>query len=214
MGDHVNTKIEVNDAMLRNRDYTLMLDKSGSMAEPLNATQSRWKGVEEAAIGLANKLTTLADKGFAMYLFSSKFHRTEGVDAAKVKQVFAENEPNGGTNLAEALDDALNNYFYRKEKGQAKPNGEIIAVMTDGRPDNEEQVAKVIVKATKKMDRDEELGISFIQVGNDAHATAYLKRLDDHLESEGAKFDIVNAITLDDMGDQNLTDVLVKALTE
>jgi hypothetical protein len=64
------------------------------------------------------------------------------------------------------------------------------------------------------MDRDEELAISFIQVGADPDATKFLKVLDDELQSAGAKFDIVDTLTIDDMEDMTLTEVLLNAITD
>lgn len=202
------------EAQLKDRDYTLLIDKSGSMGEHDAPKGSRWDYCQEATLGLANKINTLDPDGITVIAFSSKFQRYENVTPAKVKQVFTENEPNGGTDMAGALKAALENYFDRKKAGTTKANGEMFLVVTDGVPDDEEAVAKVIVNATKKIDRDEEIGISFIQVGKDSHASAYLKRLDDHLTKEGAKYDIVNTLTIEEMGDKSLTDVLIAALDD
>jgi hypothetical protein len=73
---------------------------------------------------------------------------------------------------------------------------------------------KVIIDASRLMDRDEELAISFIQVGSDATATRFLKALDDDLQSAGAKFDIVDTVTLDDMEGMTLTEVLLNAIAD
>ena len=64
------------------------------------------------------------------------------------------------------------------------------------------------------MERDEELAISMIQVGNDTQATRFLKALDDELEGVGAKFDIVDTITIDEMEDYTLSEVLLKAIND
>jgi hypothetical protein len=64
------------------------------------------------------------------------------------------------------------------------------------------------------MERDEELAISLIQVGNDATATRFLKALDDELQGAGAKFDIVDTITLDDMENLTLAEVLLNAVND
>jgi hypothetical protein len=64
------------------------------------------------------------------------------------------------------------------------------------------------------MEKDEELAISMIQVGADAQATKFLKALDDQLQGVGAKFDICDTITLDDLEDMSLTDVLMNAITD
>jgi hypothetical protein len=73
---------------------------------------------------------------------------------------------------------------------------------------------KVIIEASRQMDRDEELAISFVQVGSDPQATKFLKILDDELQGVGAKFDIVDTVTIDDMEDMTLTEVLLNAITD
>jgi 5,10-methylene-tetrahydrofolate dehydrogenase/methenyl tetrahydrofolate cyclohydrolase len=87
-------------------------------------------------------------------------------------------------------------------------------VITDGEPDDRKAVIQVIIAASQKMDRDEELAISFIQVGADPTATQYLKLLDDDLEKVGAKFDIVDTVTIDDMADMSLLEVLLNAIVD
>ena len=64
------------------------------------------------------------------------------------------------------------------------------------------------------MERDEELAISVIQVGTDAQATKFLKALDDQLQGVGAKFDICDTVTLDDLEDMSLADVLMNAIND
>ena len=79
----------------------------------------------------------------------------------------------------------------------------MILVVTDGESDDGKAVMKVIIETSRPMDRDEELGISFIQVGTDGNTTRCLKILDDELQSAGAKFDICNKITMEDMEDMS-----------
>ena len=201
--------------MLENRDYTLIIDKSGSMATPdQKGGRSRWVAAQESTIALASKCEQFDPDGITIYLFSGKFKRYDDVTTAKVSQIFQENDPAGTTNLAGVLQDALNNYFQRKAAGNTKPNGETILVITDGEPDDRKAVFEVIIQATRQMEKDEELAISMIQVGADAQATKFLKALDDQLQSVGAKFDICDTITLDDLEDMSLTDVLMNAITD
>ena len=134
--------------------------------------------------------------------------------STRVSQIFTENEPGGRTDLAGVLQDATNNYFQRKAAKQTKLNGETILVVTDGEPDDRKTVMKVIIEASRRLDKDEELAISFIQIGNDAGATRFLKILDDDLQSAGAKFDIVDTVTMDDMEDMTLREVLLNAIVD
>lgn len=200
---------------MKDRDYTLILDKSGSMSTPDQPSgRTRWQAAEESTLALARKCEQFDPDGITVYLFSSRFKRYDDVTSAKVEQIFMENDPVGTTNLAAVLEDAIQNYVQRKAAGQTKPNGETILVITDGEPDDRRAVMEVIIAGTQHMDRDEELAISFIQVGTDAGATKFLKALDDQLGSVGAKFDICDTITMDDMADLSLAEVLMNAIAD
>jgi uncharacterized protein with von Willebrand factor type A (vWA) domain len=201
--------------MMSDRDYTLIIDKSGSMSTPDQVGgRSRWEIAQESTLALARKAEQFDPDGITVYVFSGRFKRYDDVTSAKVAQIFLENDPAGTTNLAGVLQDAINNYFQRKAAGKTKPNGETILVITDGEPDDRKAVFEVIINATRQMERDEELAISLIQVGSDAQATKFLKALDDQLQSVGAKFDICDTVTLDDLEDMSLVDVLSNAITD
>ncbi|WP_016952061.1 VWA domain-containing protein [Anabaena sp. PCC 7108] len=201
--------------MLENRDYTLIIDHSASMAKPSEkGDTSRWLSLQESAFALARKCEEFDPDGITVYLFSRKFERFDYVTSAKVKQIFEECIPADTTNLVGVLQDAINNYFTRKAAGKSKPNGEIILVITDGRQDDKQAVCEVIINATHKMEHEKELGISIIQVGNDPQATKFLKALDDQLQSIGAKFDICDTVALDDLENMSLVDVLINAIND
>jgi hypothetical protein len=201
--------------MLENRDYTLIIDKSGSMATPdQKGGKSRWATAQESIISLAKKCEQFDHDGITVYVFSHQFQRYDYVTSAKVRQIFEENYPTGTSNLGSVLQDAINNYFHRKAVGKTKPNGETILVITDGEPDDRQAVFEIIIRATQKMEKDQELGISMIQVGSDPKATKFFKALDDQLQSVGAKFDICDTVTLDDLEDMSLAEVLMNAITD
>lgn len=202
--------------LLKGRDYTLIVDKSGSMGfnsdTPSGAT--RWKAAQEATLGLAAKISELDADGITFYAFNSQYKRHENVTAASVANLWNEHEPNGGTQLAAVLTHAFDSYFARRSAGTAKPNGETILVVTDGQPEDGNAVRTAIVAATNKMTRDEELSVSFIQVGKDREATAFLSHLDNELKGAGAKYDIVDAMSIEEMGTRSLTDVLLSSITD
>ena len=207
-------KLAKQSHMLDKRDYTLIIDKSGSMSNiDRGTTKSRWEIVKESTLALARKCDQLDPDGITVYLFSGKFKRFDHVSAAKVEQIFQENDPMGGTNLTSVLQDAINQFFQRKKAGQSKA-GETILVITDGEPDDRRSVFEVIIEATRRLSSDEELAISFIQVGSDTSATDFLKSLDDKLQSIGANYDIVDTITLSDMEDMTLAEVLLSAIND
>ncbi len=200
--------------MLDKRDYTLIIDKSGSMsATDSGNNKSRWEIIKESTLALARKCDQIDPDGITVYLFSGKFKRYDHVSAAKVEQIFQENEPMGGTNLTAVLQDAVNNFFQRKKAGEVK-TGETILIITDGEPDDRRSVFEVIIEATKRMTTDEELALSFIQVGSDRNATDFLKALDDKFQGIGAAFDIVDTVTIADMEDMTISEVLLSAIND
>ena len=202
-------------SIVDDRDYTLIIDKSGSMSiNDQPGGKTRWDAAQESTLALARKCEQFDPDGITVYLFSGRFRRYDNVTSDKVSQVYQENEPMGRTDLASVLQDAIADYLNRKASGEAKPNGETILVITDGEPDDRKAVMRVIIEASRQLDRDEELAISLIQVGNDRKATEFLKALDDQLESAGAKFDIVDTVTIDDMEDMTLAEVLLNAITD
>ncbi len=199
---------------MENRDYTLIIDKSGSMSTPDQpGGRSRWDAAQESTLALARKCEQFDPDGITVYLFSSRFKRYDNVNSSKVAQIFQENDPAGTTNLAAVLQDAANNYFQKKAAGQTK-TGETIVVITDGEPDDRKGVMRAIIEASRQMERDEELAISMIQVGSDATASRFLKALDDELQGAGAKFDICDTVTMDDMADMTLAEVLLNAVSD
>ena len=100
------------------------------------------------------------------------------------------------------------------ENAGASPKKDLILILTDGEPDGgtKPAIAKTIIEQANSQDADDDCTICFIQLGNDAGATAFLKSLDDDLK--GAKFDIVDAITAEDVYKApSLAHVLKAAIT-
>ncbi len=203
------------DSRIENRDYTLMIDKSSSMATSDGPDgKTRWQIAQESTLALAKKCEEIDPDGITVYVFSGRFRRYDNVTSDKVTKVYEENEPMGQTDLAAVLQDGLNNYFERKAAGTAQANGETFLIITDGEPTDRRPVMSLIIDASQNLDREDELGISFIQVGTDKKATRFFKALDDELQGAGAKFDIVDTVTVDDMKGMSLTDVLLNALID
>ena len=201
---------------LSNRDFTLMIDKSASMSyTDVKGFRDRWHAVQETTKGIARKLDQYDPDGITLYTFSGGFKRYDNVTPSKVDQVFAENEPCGSTNLHLALADAFSHWKKRKASGDLK-GGETIVIITDGEPTDEEAVVKEIKAVTKVMDNDEELAIAVFQIGQDTGAKAYLQRLDDALPDEGAKFDVVDTKTFEQLesGEVSITEALIAAIDD
>jgi hypothetical protein len=201
---------------LKDRDYVLILDKSGSMGAENDTPsgQTRWEEAKESTLAIAQHCQKLDPDGITVVPFAGSFKVYESTTPDKVKEVFNENEPMGNTYLAAPLKATFESYLKRKSAGQVKSHGEITLVVTDGCPQDADQVAKEITAFTKKLDRDAEYGICFLQIGRDAHATKFLTSLDNDLESHGAKFDIVTTKTIEEVEKNGLTATLLSALND
>jgi uncharacterized protein YegL len=196
---------------IENRDYTLILDRSGSMSTGDCNGKTRWQAARESTEAIASKISTVDQDGITLYTFSGSHKRYDNVTPDKVTQVFKETDPMGTTNLAAVLKDAFNDWEKRKKAGSLK-EGDTILVVTDGEPDDKKAVADTIKAITQKMDADSELSVAFFQIGRDTGARDYLRSLDDGLT--GAKFDIVDAKSFDELENMSLTEALIAAIED
>lgn len=172
-------------------DFIACIDASGSMGETdMPGGRSRWQYMQETATAFCRDLGALDSDGIDVVLFSgASVDSFTGVTADKVKEIFAARGPRGSTPLAEALTAA----FKLAGKSDKK---DFVIVFTDGVPDDAKAAENVIRERSNKSETDDEITVLFVQVGRDASATAYLRKLDDDLK--GAKFDIVDAKTIDE----------------
>lgn len=199
---------------LEGRDFSIVVDRSGSMSAGNGNGQTRWQAAQEGAVALARKCSQFDPDGIEVIMFATKAVKFSDQSPEKVDQLFKEHDPMGSTNLTEALNVFFAGYFERKKTGTAKAKGEIAVFITDGEPNDRNTAATAIINATKMLEREDELGMTFIQVGDDPGATDFLTYLDDDLEKLGAKFDIVDTIKMQDCEDMPLTQVLINALED
>ena len=201
---------------LSSYDIIIAIDKSGSMANAGAHGKSRWEEAQETVLALAKKADTFDTDGITVIPFANTHKVYNGVTADKVAQVFAENEPNGGTDTASVLSTIFAAYQDAKKvlQDQAKPI--LVVVVTDGEPNDREAVKTVLREFAKGLTDNgagdtDEAGILFLQVGNDPQAKAFLTELDDSLN---ARFDIVDTKTMDELEGISLTDALLQALDD
>jgi hypothetical protein len=109
------------------------------------------------------------------------------------------------------LKDAVEFDTVNEDGSRARP--ETILVITDGMPDSQEEVERVIIEATKdKMSRQEDLSITIVQIGDDPDATAWLKELDNGLVEKGARFDIVDVISHEQMKAMDFVTIIKRSV--
>jgi Mg-chelatase subunit ChlD len=182
--------IETATATLSEYDFIVVVDKSGSMGEEDMNGRSRWEHMQETAVAFTRDICKIDSDGIGVVLFSGASIVVEdNCDVSKIKDIFAANRPGGSTPLHSALTEAL------KLAGKSSKK-DFVIVFTDGVPDDGAKAADVIRRQANSQETDDACTILFVQVGHDAGASKYLKSLDDDLK--GAKFDIVDAKTIDE----------------
>jgi hypothetical protein len=197
---------------LQQRDYTLIIDQSESMGIVEAGGKTRWELIQDATLALATQCEQFDPDGLTIYLFADRFTRYDNVTCAIVPRIFDENKPSGKTYLTPVLKHATDSYFMRRATGYSQLNGETIIVITAGEVMSHQGVKDVIINAANQLQRDEEMAISLIQVGDNPQVTQFFRVLDNELLQAGAKFDICDTLTLTNMAKISLTDVLLNAI--
>lgn len=220
------TKVHNDMERLKDREVVLIVDKSHSMlvqdcqssektggeAAAEGTPISRWQWCKEQILDMAQKADGTLPKRFRVVAFSGDSTVYDNVDPPGVNMIFEENRPAGPTCADRALKDQLDSYFTEREaRGKVRPL--TIAMITDGCPDNPSRFKYEIVDATQKMSGPHEISITILQVGHDERATKLLSDLR-KLTSHSAKFDIVNAVSFEQLQQEGLVKALADSVGE
>lgn len=205
--DEVKFFSDINRAVPR--QYTLIVDRSGSMSSSRWFSGSRWAEAERAVGHLAPHITKWDPDGVTCFFFSGSHKMYDNIKSSEdVKSMFKAERPSGGTNLSGVLDAAFAEHFKRGGED------ETILVITDGQPNDPAATKRSIIRAANRIKRNEQLSVSFIQVGDDAGATEFLDGLDDDLVRQGAKFDIVDTVTCKEMQGLSFSQLVEKSILD
>jgi hypothetical protein len=175
---------------------------------------SRWQWCREQTLQLAKKTKIALPNGLTIVLFAKNFITYNRADISSIETIFADNKPDGSTDAATALNSQMEAYFTRKSNLGGKTKPLLIAIISDGCPDDLASFCRVIVKATQHMTQPDEISITFLQVGNDSRAVYLLKQLKNGLLDQNAKFNIVNIISFPELNKIGLQQALVDVTTK
>ena len=206
------------DDLLKDRDYTIIIARSGVSRERNHPWFSEWVNAQASLIDLAKKCQEFDPDGLTIYEVSSFLIKYEHTTVNQLAEILQENNRldqviGTDVNVVEALNDAFKNYFTRKENGELKPKGEIIIVVLDQHGiDGIGDIQTLIIKSTQQMEKNDELGLTFIQIGDDQITRNFMTGLDDYLIQVGAKFDIVDTKYWHEVKRQSVTQFLVDAI--
>lgn len=232
------TKLQRNGRPLSDYDIEFILDRSYSMGEkdPSTNGATRWESGRKLLLETATACQEIDDDGISVTIFDDEIITKENTTLEVVSDIFKKTFPRNTTDTAGAVGSRLKAYFARRDgttatkktggflgmggktitetkQPAARVKPVILLVYTDGVPNSERALQNVIVEATTKMQSRDEIAIVFIQAGNNNAATKFLVSLDNNLESQGAKFDIVSCITVQKAMQMTIEQLLTAALT-
>ncbi|MBX9938711.1 MAG: VWA domain-containing protein [Candidatus Obscuribacterales bacterium] len=176
---------------LHERSLVFMIDKSASMdTRDCPGGLSRWQWCKQhiGEIYLADN--GLLANDISIVTFDSQFRSFRNCSAGQLSTVFQDIAPDGETNMAQALQESLD--LLRRPLESGKPA--LIAIISDGRPTDAENLKKVIIDRVNSLSDPKLLSIVFIEVGT---PEKYLKELDTELVPKGAKADVVTVMPME-----------------
>jgi uncharacterized protein YegL len=220
-------------------DLALVIDRSASMTYRLNQknasvkqvydenepsldrgatrdpaeTITRWEWCRNQSANLANQIKKVLPSGLKISMFSNMFNSYTNVDGGKVETLFNEVEPSGGTQVSKVLQHHFDEYFARRDAGGGNTKPLLLALITDGAPEDACNAKEAIINATKQMKTSDEILVAILQVGNDRRAPKILASLDRDLVEQHAKFDIVEVKSFEEIRRLGLAKTLGNLVT-
>ncbi|KAI0751078.1 hypothetical protein C8Q80DRAFT_1307944 [Daedaleopsis nitida] len=169
--------------LLRGYNTVIIVDDSGSMAG------SRWKEARSALGMLASLAAEYDADGIDIFFLNDDKEGRDIKSAEAVFRLFDSVTPSGRTPIGMKLHEVLSPYLDSLDRAAKKPRNQRpkpvnYLIVTDGVPTDDPE--SVIIAAAKRLDAGNhyisQVGIQFVQIGNDSIATRYLDKLDSQLE--------------------------------
>ncbi|KAA1073704.1 hypothetical protein PGT21_023052 [Puccinia graminis f. sp. tritici] len=183
-------------AILARYDTVLLIDDSALMSQ-----QNRWNEAAVAVAGLADTLVKYDSDGIDVYFMNSDEHLCNATSAAEVTQLFRTVQPVGQSTPTDVrIEELLGVYLNRLEEARATNRAPIkplnLIVITNGEGDDPDTLAHALAGFSDRLDLGRfpltQLGVQFVQIGDERDATRFLQALDNELKSElGGRRDII-----------------------
>ncbi|EGK88546.1 hypothetical protein D0A34_18220 [Microcoleus vaginatus PCC 9802] len=205
--------------LLEDRDYTIIIARSDASRNPQHPWYEEWVEAQASLIDLAKKCQEFDSDGITLYEASTPMWKYKNSTVGRLAEILQRQntEPDSAkptaTNLEEALKASFSDYFANKTDGKGKKGAIIVAVL-DEKPEQVAAVAEIIVSAANKIEKDEEIGVSFIQIGDDLETREFLTDLDTNLQGRGARFDIVDTKFWHEIKRSSVVQFLIGAIND
>ncbi|MEG4807587.1 hypothetical protein QUA82_08205 [Microcoleus sp. F8-D3] len=205
--------------LLEDRDYTIIIARSDASRDPQHSWYQEWIEAQASLIDLAKKCQEFDSDGITVYEASTPLWKYKNSKVARLAEILQRQntEPDSAKpaviNLEEALKETFSDYFASKTNHRGKKGAIIVAVL-DRTPENTAAVTEILVSAANTIDKDEEIGVSFIQIGDDLKTREFLTDLDTNLQGRGARFDIVDTKFWHEIKRSSVVQFLIGAIND
>jgi hypothetical protein len=195
-------------------DIELILDITGSMNDhDGTGNMSKFEWCHEQVRTLAQKLAPYK-KTFTITTFNTSYDTQSSCDPGRVEQIYSSIKPIGGTDLVDPLM-ARCEACLERQRGSGQP--QLIAIISDGLPNvpkDPKVVNRALVEFSQRLTKPGEITITFLQIGDTFDGRDFCLDLDENLTNEGAKYDMVNTKTFDQLKNEGIVDALLDAVRE
>jgi hypothetical protein len=196
--------------ILSRRNVAVVVDRSTSMKEDdCPGDTSRWEWCQNQAQFFTRQTAGVLNNGITLALFSRDYDIYPNVTVDQVRNIFSRTKCKMGTKPERPLRAILGSYLSGP---MSKPLS--IAVVSDGEPNDPEDLAQLITETTWRMNNPDQISITFLQVGTEHDGTKILNALDNHLVRQGAKYDIVDYKNFYDLQRMGLMGAIVASVHE
>lgn len=169
---------------LRKYDTVFIVDDSDSMAG------LRWKTTAKVLAEIASIAVKYDGDGVDVRFLNKDLEDKERLNldsSEKVMKLFRNVTPTGPTPTADVLWTELKQYLDKlRENGDRKRLN--LIVLTDGEPDDVQEVEEVIVEYANQLKELRahplQVGVQFVQIGGDEAASKFLRSLDNELKTK------------------------------
>jgi hypothetical protein len=192
--------------MFANHDLAIIVDRSGSMAtKDCPGGLSRWQWCSVQASDLA-EAAAQASSSINVMFFNNKLDIFENVRPQNLPTLFNNYSPSGGTILGAPLVAQLDRYFAKRSKPL------IVVVITDGLPQDYNDLSAIILDASDSLHYVGEVTISFLLIGNQVDAPQLRAWLG---EREGGSVDnggMVDVVSFKNIAQKGIKETLFQEL--
>ena len=198
---------------LAERDVYLLIDHTSSMMhEDCPGAVTRWDWLRRQVLSLSEGLEKQIKGNIALVPFAQDFKVYPRVSSPQVKSIMKGLIPAGSTHPEKALQTVFDAYFAQKETNPGIVRPLLVVVVTDGVPNEPDEVIDVVTRATARMTDSREILLTFLQIANDQQGNSIMKELDcDLVEKDGARFDIINRKDFREVQSKGLEACLIEA---